>query len=80
MGGCAAKKLKKWEPCPTDDDEDWMDDYDGMVFDMVTREYNCEQWELDLAKKHKLTNPPWKTEGDLVGEAHVVLYEEDTVR
>jgi hypothetical protein len=65
MGGCVAKQLK-WAPSESDGDADWMNDYDGMVYDMVQREYNTEQWELDLGMKNRLTNPPWKKEGELV--------------
>ena len=64
MGLCGSKHIIKWAPDDDDKDTAWMEDYDGMMQQMIASDASPDQWELDLAQEG-LMNPTMKKKGDL---------------
>ena len=69
MGLCGTKHIIKWAPEEDDGKTAWMEDYDGMMAEMIADDLSPDQWELDLAQEN-LMNPPFTKEGDLTGGPH----------
>jgi hypothetical protein len=67
--GCIKSKTMKWEPEDDDNNLAWMEDYDGMMSQMMKEDANPDQWELDLAREG-LMNPSFDKPGDLKGGPH----------
>jgi hypothetical protein len=64
MGLCGSKQTIKWQPLEDDNQTSWMEDYDGMMAQMIEDDASPDQWELDLAKEG-LMNPNFSLPTDL---------------
>ena len=64
MGLCGTKQSIKWAPDDDDKDTAWMEDYDGMMQQMIASDASPDQWELDLAQEG-LMNPIMDKKVDL---------------
>jgi len=64
MGLCGTKHVIRWAPEEDDKNLSWMEDYDGMMAEMIKEDASPDQWELDLAKEG-LMNPSFFKKGDL---------------
>jgi hypothetical protein len=69
MGLCGTKQIIRWAPEEDDGNLGWMEDYDGMMADMIKHDLSPAQWELDLAQEG-LMNPPWNKALDLQHGPH----------